>query len=150
MLSDACATAAPEGGVVRGGAPCALAHRKEMVASSRGWPVHGWAGGWDSPDMAQTSQCSHKPLSQAWDGNTDKNTNTPGQAEFLSRQKHVNRAGAKVFFSHRIPQRGIDQDVTQEVVLFIYFSWKFESTTLLPIIRHFRERKKKVVTKGQK
>lgn len=68
----------------------------------------------------QTSQRSHKPLSQAWDGNTDKNANTPGQAEFLSRQKHVNRAGATVFFSHRIPQRGIDQDVTQEVVLLFF------------------------------
>lgn len=64
----------------------------------------------------------------------------PGQAGFLSRQKHVNRAGATVFSSHRTSQRGIDQDVTQEVVFFS-FSWKFESTTLSPIIKHFRERK---------
>lgn len=78
------------------------------------------AGGWDSPNMAQTSQCSHKPLSQAWDGNTDKNTSIPGQAGFLSWQKHVNRAGAIIFFSHRILQRGIDQDVTQEVVFFFF------------------------------
>lgn len=99
-------------------------------------------GRWEGlPRHSQTLQCSHKPLSQAWDGNTDKNTNTPGQAGFLSRQKHVNSAGAAVFFSHRIPLRGIDQDVTREVVFFVFlvffFSWKFESTTLSPIIRYF-------------
>lgn len=81
---DARATRAPEGGVTGGGAPCALDHRREMEASSRGWLVPGWAGGKDSPDMAQTLQHSHKPLLQAWDGNIDKNTNTPGQAGFLS------------------------------------------------------------------
>ena len=37
----------------------------------------GWAGGKDSPDTAQTLQCSHKPRSQAWDGNMDKNTQHP-------------------------------------------------------------------------
>ena len=61
---DACVARAPEDGVTGGGAPCALNHRKEMLASSRGWLVpfkvvaspiqSGWAGGKDSPDMAQT------------------------------------------------------------------------------------------------
>ena len=118
---DARATRAPEGGVTGGGAPCALGHRKEMEASSRGWLVPGWAGGKHSPDMAQTLQHSRTPLSQAWDGNTDKSTNAPGQAGFLSRQRHGNRAGATVFFSRKIPQRGRDQDVTQEVVFFFFF-----------------------------
>lgn len=108
---DACATRAHDGRVVGGGASCALNLRKEKEASSRGWLVPGWAGVEDSPDMAQTSQRTHKPLSQAWDGNTDENTNTPGRAGLLSPQKHVNRAGAAVFFSHRVSQRGIDQDV---------------------------------------
>lgn len=121
MFTDACATTAPGDGVARGGAPCALDHRKEMMASSKGWLVRGWAGGWASPDMAQTSQCSHKPLSQAWDGSTDKNTNTPGQAEFLFQQKHVNRAGAMVFFSHRIPQRGIDQECHSRGSFIFFF-----------------------------
>lgn len=94
---------------------------------TRGWrPLPGmvcpWAGGKDYPDTAQTLQGSHKPLSQAWDGNTDKNTNSPG---FHSRQKHVNSTGATVFFSHRTPQRGIDQDVTQEVVFFFFFLFSF-------------------------
>lgn len=102
---DAGATRAP--GVVEGGVSCALGHTKETEASSRGWLVPGPAGVKDSPDSAQTLQRTHKPLSQAWDGNTDKNTNTPGQAGFLSRRKHVNTAGATVFFSHRISQRGI-------------------------------------------
>ena len=71
---DARVARAPEDGVMGGGAPCALNHRKEMPASSRGWLGPGWAGGKDSPDTAQTLQCIHKPLSQAWDGNMDKNT----------------------------------------------------------------------------
>ncbi|MBV99608.1 Polypeptide N-acetylgalactosaminyltransferase 11, partial [Eschrichtius robustus] len=77
---DARATTAPEGGVMGGGVPCALDHRKEMEASSRGWLVPGWTGGKGSPDVVQTLQRRHKPLSQAWDGNTDKSTNAPGQA----------------------------------------------------------------------
>ena len=108
---DARAIGAPEGGVMGGGAPCALHHRKEKEASSRGWLVPGWAGGKDSPDMAQTLQCSHKPLSQAWDGNTDKNTQHSRAGRISSPQRHVNRAGATIFFSHKIPQKGIDQDI---------------------------------------
>lgn len=107
---DACAAGAPDG-VVGGGASCALNHRKEKEASSRGRLAPGWAGVADSPDMAQTSQRTHKPLSQAWDGNTDKNTNRPGRAGLRSPQKHVNRAGAVALVSHRISQRGIDRDV---------------------------------------
>lgn len=80
---DACAIAAPEGGVMGGGAPCAFHHRKEKEASSRGWLVPGWAGGKDSPDMAQTLQCSHKPLSQAWDGNRQKHTTPQGRQDFF-------------------------------------------------------------------
>ena len=118
---DARATTAPEGGVMGGGVPCALDHRKEMEASSGGWLVPGWAGGKGSPDVVQTLQRSRKPLSQAWDGNTDKSTNAPGQAGFLSQQKHGNRAGATVFFSHKTPQRGVDQGVTQELVFVFLF-----------------------------
>lgn len=104
-----------------GGTPLCLGSQEGNGGLFKGWPVPGWAGGKVSSDMAQTLQRSHKPLSQAWDGNTDKNTNTPGQERFLSRQKHVNRAGATVFFSYKILQRGIDQDVTQEVVFFFFF-----------------------------
>lgn len=100
----------------------------------------GWTGGKDSPDMIQTLQRRHKPLQQAWDGNTDKNTNTPGQVGFLPQQKCGDRAEATVFFSHKIPQREIDRDVTQEV-FFFSFSWKFESAALSPVVRYFRERK---------
>ena len=38
---DAHVTRAPEDGVMGGDAPCALHHRMEMSASSRGWLVHG-------------------------------------------------------------------------------------------------------------
>ena len=74
---DVHVTRAPEDGVMGGDAPCALHHRMEMSASLRAWLVHGWAGRKDSPDTTQTLQCSHNPLSQAWDGNTDKNTQHP-------------------------------------------------------------------------
>lgn len=130
-----------------GGASCALDCRKETESSSRGsWSQLGRCEGLPtlSPDITTHPQ----PLSQAWDGNTDKNTNTPGQAGFLSRQKHVNRAGATVFVSHRTSRRGIDQDVTEEVVFFSSFSWKLESTTLSPY-KTF-QRKKTMLTQGQK
>ena len=80
-----------------------------------------------------------------------KTPNTPGQAGFLSPQRHVNRAGATIFFSHKIPQKGIDQEVCHSrdsfccvcvcvCVCFVFvFSCKSESTTLS--LRHFRERK---------
>ena len=42
---DARALRAPEGGVMGGGAPSALHHKKEKEASSRGWLVPGWEGG---------------------------------------------------------------------------------------------------------
>lgn len=116
---DACATTAPEGGVMGGGVLCALDHRKEMEASSRGCSprLDRWEGlpRHDTDITAQT-----QAPAAGWDGNTDKNTNTPEQVGFLSQQKRGDRAEATVFFSHKISQRGTDQDVTQEVVFFFF------------------------------
>lgn len=122
-----------------GGASWALDRRQETEASSRGGCSQlGRCEGLPtlSPDITTHPQ----PLSQAWDGNTDKNTNTPGQAGFLSRQKHVNRTGATVFVSHRTSRRGIDQDVTEEVVFFFLFHGNL-SQQHYHLIKHFRGRK---------
>lgn len=101
-----------------------------------------WLGRWGGlrrhcPDITTQPQA---PITNLGRRHRQKHQQ-PRAGGFLSRQKHVNRAGATELFSHSIPQRIIDQDVTQEVVFFS-FSWKFEST-LSPIIRHFRERKQR-------
>lgn len=115
---DAGATRAP--GVV-GGVSCALDGRKETEASSRRWPVPGRAGVKDSPDAAQTLQRTHKPLSQAWDGNTDKNTNPrAGRVSFPTETCKHSR-GYSIFFPQDFSERN-HQDVTQEVVFsFLLF-----------------------------
>lgn len=53
----------PKSGILGGGAPYALGHRKGTKTSLRRWLVPSWADGKDSPDRAQTLQCGHKPLS---------------------------------------------------------------------------------------
>lgn len=118
---DAHVARAPEDGVMGGDAPCAFHYRKEMSASSRGWLVPGWAGGKDSQIWPRHYNVATSPYHRPGMATQTKTPNTPGQAGFLSPQKHVNRAGATVFFSHKTPQRGIDQDVTQEVVFFFFF-----------------------------
>lgn len=145
---DACAIAAPEGGVMGGGAPCTLHHRKEKEASSRRWLVPGWAGGKDSPDMAQTLQCSHKPLSQAWDGNTDKNTQHPraGRVSFSTETCKQSRSYS-ILFPQDSSERNRPGCHSRGSFFFFFFSWKFESTTLSS--KTF-QRKKTMVTKGQK
>lgn len=76
------ATRAPYGGGVGGGAPCALDHGKEMDASSKGgWSLAGQVG--RTPQTLPRHYNAAKPLSQTWDGDTDKNTNNPGQAGFF-------------------------------------------------------------------
>ena len=138
-------TRAPEDGVMGGDAPCVLHHRMEMSASSRRWLVHGWAGRKHSSDTTQTLQCSQNPLSQAWDGNTDKNTQHSRAGRISSPQRHVNRAGATIFFSHKIPQKGIDQDVchSKDSFCFVFFSFLFHVNLSQQHyhLRHFRERK---------
>lgn len=77
-----------------------------------------------------------------------KTPNTPGQAGFLSPQRHVNRAGATIFFSHKIPQKGIDQEACHSrdsfccvcvCVLFLFFHVNLSQQHYH--LRHFRERK---------
>ena len=115
--------------VMGGGAPCALNHRKEMLASSRGWLVPFKVAG----QVGRTPQTrrrhynvatspDHRPGMATW----TKTLNTPGQAGFLSPQKHINRAGTTVFFPRKIPQRGIDQDVCHSRgIVFVVFSFFF-------------------------
>ena len=74
-----------------------------------------------------------------------KTPNTPRQAGFLSPQRHVNRAGATIFFSHKIPQKGIDQDVchSKDSFCFVFFFFLFHVNLSQQHyhLRHFRERK---------
>ena len=127
--------------------PCIIG-RKRRPLQGGGWSLAGQVG--RTPQTRPRHyNVATSPYRRPGMATQTKTPNTPGQAGFLSPQKHVNRAGATVFFSHKIPQRGIDQDVTQEVVFFFFssFSWKFESTTLSS--KTF-QRKKTMVTKGQK
>lgn len=140
---DACAIAALKVALLRW---CSRAfhHRKEKEASSRMVSPSAGLVGRTPQTWPRHYNVATSPLSQAWDATQTKTPNTPGQAGFLSPQKHVNRAGATVFFSHKTPQRGIDQDVTQEVVFFFFhgnLSHNISSKTF--------QRKKTMVTKGQ-
>lgn len=84
------------------------------------WLAAGQAGAKDGRDVAQTPQRTHEPLSQAWDGHPDKTTNAPAGRVSLPTET-CKQSRSYVFFPHRISQRGIDQDVTQEVVFFLFF-----------------------------
>lgn len=93
-----------------------------MKAFPRRWLVPGCAGGKGSPDRAQTLQCSHKPLSRlGWQHRQKHQDPRAGGASFPTEMCKHSRS-YDILFSHTIPQRGINQDVTQEVVwLFSFF-----------------------------
>lgn len=92
----------------------AMEHRKGVQASSSS---HGLSLAGQVERTPQTLPRHYNAATSAYrrPGWQHRQHNSPG---FCSRQKHVNSTGATVVFSHRTPQRGINQDVTQEVVFF--------------------------------
>lgn len=143
-----CATSAPTRWACGRCALHASEHRKGTEALPREWLLPGWAGGKASPDTAQTLQRSHSPYhGPGWQHRQKHQHPRAGGASFPT-ETCKQSSSYNILFSHRIPQGGIYQDVTQEVVFVwlvgcFFFPWKFESTTLSPIIRHCRGRKQR-------
>lgn len=123
-----------------------MGHRKEMVASSRGWLVHGWAGGWDSPDI--TTQPQAPIASLGWQHGQKRQHPRAGRVSFPTETCKQSRSYS-ILFPQDSSERNRSGCHSRGSFTFFSFSWKFESTTLLPIIRHFRERKIKWSPKGK-
>lgn len=114
-----------------------------MEAFPRRWLVPGCAGGKGSPDKAQTLQCSHKPLSRlGWQHRQKHQDPRAGGASFPTEMCKHSRSYDILFSPHDSSEGNQPGCHSRGSLAFFFSPWKFESTTLSPITRHFRERKK--------
>lgn len=75
LMDDACAAWVPESGGAGKWSSSSSTYRKKINGGLFKTKVMAspWMCRWEGlPDMAQTSQCSHKSLEQAWDDNKQK------------------------------------------------------------------------------
>ena len=124
--------------------PC-ITRRKRRPLQGGGWSLAGKVGRWEGlprqRPRAQTLQCSHKPLSQAWDGNTDKNTQHPraGRVSFYTETCKQSRSYS-ILFPQDSSERNRPGCHSRGSFFFFFLLFHGNLSQQHYHLRHFRER----------